>query len=339
MMPQKRVYLDYAASTPIDSTVLAAMTPFFSQDFGNPSSVHLFGQRAESAVEEARHQIATALNCSPQEIIFTSCGSESDNLALRGAALAAKEQRGAYRILTTPVEHHAISHTAEQLSTLFGFETVYLSVDSDGVVDTRALEKEVDQDVALVSVIYANNEIGTINPIEEIGGICRANGVPFHTDAVQAGAYLPLDVEAQIVDMMSIGAHKFYGPKGIGVLYVRAGTPIYPILTGGGQEFGQRAGTQNVPYIVGMAAALQKAQTERSALTSRLLIFRDRIIGSVLENINDAAPDWSSDPTTPEPRQFCVQGGRRECVTHDVRCRRICLLIRVGLQNRQPEAV
>ncbi len=287
MKSQERVYLDYAASTPIDSSVLGAMQPFFSQDFGNPSSIHFFGQRAEGAVEKARRNIAASLNCTPQEIIFTSCGSESDNLALRGAALAAKDKRGALRILTTPVEHHAISHTAEQLAALFGFEIVYLPVDSHGVVDLNALEQEVNQDLALVSVIYANNEIGTLNPIAEIGVICQAKGVPFHTDAVQAGAYLPLNVESHNVDMMSIGAHKFYGPKGVGALYVRAGTPIYPILTGGGQEFGQRAGTQNVPYIVGMAAALEKAQTERSALTNRLCTLRDQIIKSVLTHIPD----------------------------------------------------
>jgi cysteine desulfurase len=287
MKSQERVYLDYAASTPIDSSVLGAMQPFFSQDFGNPSSIHFFGQRAEGAVEKARRNIAASLNCTPQEIIFTSCGSESDNLALRGAALAAKDKRGALRILTTPVEHHAISHTAEQLAALFGFEIVYLPVDSHGVVDLNALEQEVNQDSALVSVIYANNEIGTLNPIAEIGVICQAKGVPFHTDAVQAGAYLRLNVESHNVDMMSIGAHKFYGPKGVGALYVRAGTPIYPILTGGGQEFGQRAGTQNVPYIVGMAAALEKAQTERSALTNRLCTLRDQIIKSVLTHIPD----------------------------------------------------
>jgi cysteine desulfurase len=287
-MNHSKVYMDYAATTPVDERVLASMLPYFNQYFGNPSSIHIFGQQAEAALEEARLQVADLLNCQSREVLFTSCGSESDNLALRGAALAARKNRSASHILISPVEHHAVSRTAQQLAELFGFEVEYLPVDETGRVLPGDVKKRLREDTALLSVMYANNEIGTINPIAEIGAVCRERGVPFHTDAVQAGGYLPVNVEALNVDLLSLGAHKFYGPKGVGVLYARAGTPLEPVQTGGVQEFGYRAGTQNVPYIVGLARALELAQLEKNERNAHLQALRDHLIGAVLEAIPDS---------------------------------------------------
>ncbi len=285
---QKRIYLDYAATTPVDERVLEAMRPYFTQVFGNPSSTHTFGQEAEAAVEEARESVARTLNCQAEEIVFTSCGSESDNLALRGAAFAARQQRGAKHLLIAAAEHHAIAHTAEQLDRLYGFQVEMVPVDAAGRVQVDEVERRIRADTALASVMYANNEIGTLNPVSEISEVCRARGVLFHTDAVQAAAHLPMDVQALKVDLLSLGAHKFYGPKGVGALYVRKGTPLIPSQTGGGQEFGLRAGTHNVPYLVGMAEALRLAQEERSDRAARLQALRDRLIGQTLENIPGA---------------------------------------------------
>lgn len=287
-MDVNKVYLDYAASTPVDPRVINKMLPFLDEKFGNPSSIHFFGQQAEAAVEEAREIMAFYIHCRPDEVIFTSCGSESDNLALCGSAFAARKERGAKHILISPVEHHAVSRTAEQLASLHGFELEYLPVDEYGQVNPEYVDTRVRTDTALVSVIHANNEIGTINPVTEIGYRCRAKGIPFHTDSVQAGAYLPIDVDAFQVDLLSLGAHKFYGPKGVGVLYIRKGTPLVPIQTGGGQEFGLRAGTSNVPYIVGMAQAYHLAQVELKERIANLQPLRDRLIGTILEEIPDS---------------------------------------------------
>jgi cysteine desulfurase len=287
-MNDSKIYLDYAATTPVDERVLASMLPYFSQNFGNPSSIHIYGQQAEAGLEEAREKVAKYLNCQTQEIIFTSCGSESDNLALRGAAWAAKKSRSANHLLISPVEHHAVSRTAQQLAELFGFELETLPVDETGRVSPTDVQKRLRKDTALVSVMYANNEIGTINPIAEIGAICQEREIPFHTDAVQAGGYLPVNVKALRVDLLSLGAHKFYGPKGVGVLFVRQGTPVEPAQTGGSQEFGYRAGTQNVPYIVGLAEAFELAQVEREERNKHLLALRDHLIGAVLESIPDS---------------------------------------------------
>lgn len=282
------IYLDYAATTPLDTRVFDAMLPYFTETFGNPSSTHRYGQKAEAAVETARETIADILNCRPDEVIFTSCGSESDNLALRGAALARRRQSGANRILTARAEHHAVSKTAERLAKEDGFQVEWLPVDEWGRVLPETVARALTPDTALVSVMYSNNEIGTVNPIRAIADLCRARGVPLHTDAVQAAAYLPVDVDALGVDLLSLGAHKFYGPKGIGALYIRKGTPIQSLLTGGGQEFGLRAGTHNVPLIVGLAEALRLAHLEREERTARLKPLRDRIIATVLETIPDA---------------------------------------------------
>jgi cysteine desulfurase len=283
------IYLDYAATAPVDARVQAKMLPFFGLDFGNPSSVHQFGQAAEAALEDARERIAGWLNCTPEEILFTSCGSESDNLAIRGLAFAQLRSAQANHLLISPVEHHAVSRTAEQLARNYDFELEYLPVDRFGRVSPDEVRRRLRPETALVSVIFANNEIGTINPISEIGEVCREAGVYFHTDAVQAGAHLSLDTRELNVDLMSLGAHKFYGPKGVGALFVRKGTAIIPQQTGGSQEYGLRAGTQNVPLIVGMAEALEIAQHERAQAVEKLTELRNQLVKGVLATIPGAA--------------------------------------------------
>ena len=261
MNTKPRIYLDYAATTPVDERVLNAMIPYFSGTFGNPSSIHQYGQQAEAAIEEARLRVADDLHAAADEIIFTACGTESDNLALRGAAFAQRHASQKKHILISPVEHHAVSHTAEQLAGEFGFDLEYLLVDEFGLVNPEEVARRIRPDTAIVSVIYANNEIGSINPVAKIGQVCRQHNTLFHSDAVQAAAHLPMNVQADGVDLLAMGAHKFYGPKGIGALYIRRGTRLLPVITGGGQEFGLRAGTQNVPYIAGLAEAFHLAQS------------------------------------------------------------------------------
>ncbi len=301
-------YLDYAATTPVDRRVVEAMLPYFTEKFGNTSSVHRFGQQAETALEDARTTIAACLNCQPEEVLFTSCGSESDNLALRGLALAARRQRDANHILISPVEHHAVSHTADQLAEIFGFELELLPVDRFGLVSPRDLAARLRPDTALVSIIYANNEIGSVHRLAEFGSICRERSIPLHSDAVQAGAYLPVDVQRLQVDALSLGAHKFYGPKGIGALYLRSGIPIIATQTGGGHEFGLRAGTSNTPYAVGMAAALKWAQADLAGTGARLAAMRDHLIGQVLENIAEAQLTGHPDQRLPNHASFVFRG-------------------------------
>ena len=302
------IYLDYSATTPVDARVLDAMKPYFSDSFGNPSSVHRYGQQAEAAVDAARETVARILNCRPDEIIFTSCGSESDNLAIRGAAYAMREKNGARWILASRAEHPAVTKTLLQLEKYDGFQIEWLDVNEQGMVTPDAVSGAICEETALVSVMYANNEIGTINPIRGIAEICRARQILFHTDAVQAAAYLPLDVQELGVDMMSLGAHKFYGPKGVGVLYVRKGTPLVPHLTGGGQEFGLRAGTQNVPYIVGFAEALRLTHEEREQRAAHVQPLRDKIIGAVLEAIPDSRLTGDMNIRLPHHASFVFKG-------------------------------
>lgn len=280
------IYLDYAATTPVHERALAKMMPYFRESFGNPSSIHRFGQKAESAVDEAREKIASVLGCRPDEIVFTSGGSEADNLALRGAMMARKDSTK--WILTAKTEHPAVSKTAIQLEKEYGFPLEWLDVNEHGMVTVESLAKAVCNQTTLASVMYANNEIGTINPISELAEVAKANNILFHTDAVQAAAYLDVNVNALGVDMMSLGGHKFYGPKGVGALYVRKGTKLVPHLTGGSQEFSLRAGTHNVPYIVGFAEALKLAAEERETRIARVKPLRDHIIGTVLESIPDS---------------------------------------------------
>ena len=264
------------------------MTPWFSASFGNPSSVHRFGQQAEAAIDSARETVARVLNCRPDEIIFTSCGSESDNLAIRGAAYAMREKTGAKWVLASRTEHPAITKTLLHLEKYEGFLIEWLDVNAQGMVTPEVVSKAICDNTVIVSVMHANNEVGTINPIHEIAEVCRANNIIFHTDSVQAAAYLPIDVKELGVDMMSLGGHKFYGPKGVGALYVRKGTPLVSHLTGGGQEFSLRAGTQNVPYIVGFAEALRLTNEEREQRVAHAQPLRDKLIGTVLETIPDS---------------------------------------------------
>jgi len=301
------IYLDYSATTPVDPRVVAAMTPYFSESFGNPSSVHRYGQVAEAAVDSAREQVASILNCSADEIIFTSCGSESDNLAVRGAAYAMREKTGAKWILASRAEHPAVTKTLSHLEKYEGFLVEWLDVDSSGMITPEIVSKALCENTAIVSVMYANNEIGTINPIKELAEICRAHNILFHTDAVQAAAYLSLDVQSLGVELMSLGAHKFYGPKGVGALYVRKGTPLISHLTGGGQEFSLRAGTQNVPYIVGFAEALKLTNEERAQRVTHVKPLRDQLIGTVLETIPDSQLTGSLESRLPHHASFAFK--------------------------------
>jgi cysteine desulfurase len=275
----------------------------------NPDLVHRFGQQAEAAVEDARERVAAVLNCRAEEIVFTSCGSESDNLALRGCLLAMREQNEAGWLLTSRSEHHAVSKTAEQLARAYGIQLEWLPVDEFGRVSPQAVEAVLKGHTpALVSVMYANNEIGTINPIREIAEVCHAAGAFLHTDAVQAAAYLPVDVQALEADLLSLGAHKFYGPKGVGALFVRKGTPLLPAQTGGKQEFGLRAGTHNVPYLVGLAEALHLTAMERGERCAHVQPLRDRLIGRVLEELPGSRLTGHPEKRLPNHASFVFEG-------------------------------
>lgn len=301
------IYLDYSATTPVDPRVVEAMTPYFSGSFGNPSSVHRYGQQAEAAIDSARETVASVLHCRPDEIIFTSCGSESDNLAIRGAAYAMREKTGAKWILASRAEHPAVTKTLTHLEKYEGFSIEWLDVNESGMVTPEIVSRAICEETAIVSVMYANNEIGTINPIPEIAEVCQENNILFHTDAVQAAAYLPVEVDELGVDLMSLGAHKFYGPKGVGALYARKGTPLISHLTGGGQEFSLRAGTHNVPYIVGLAEALRWTNEERAQRVLHVKPLRDQIIGTVLETIPDSRLTGHMDSRLPHHASFAFK--------------------------------
>ncbi|MBN1137712.1 MAG: cysteine desulfurase NifS [Anaerolineae bacterium] len=281
----RNIYLDHAATTAVDPRVVEAMLPYWTERYGNPSSIYRVGREARHAVDQARQTVADILGCSPNEVIFTSCGTESDNLALRGVAFERRHNAKKNHIITSPIEHHAIGHTVEQLQKHFGFDVTYVPVDHYGLVDPATVEKAIQPDTALISIMYANNEVGSIEPIADIGAIARAHKVPFHTDAVQAGGTLSLDVKALNVDLMSLSAHKFYGPKGIGVLYARKGVPFLPALTGGGHERNRRAGTENTAYMVGLATALRLAYDEAEVNNARIARLRDRLVAGVLERV------------------------------------------------------
>ncbi len=314
MNTKPRIYLDYAATTPVDERVLNAMIPYFSGTFGNPSSIHQYGQQAEAAIEEARLRVANDLHAAADEIIFTACGTESDNLALRGAAFAQRHASQKKHILISPVEHHAVSHTAEQLAVEFGFDLEYLPVDEYGRIDPEELDRRIRPDTAIVSVIYANNEIGSINPVAKIGQVCRQHNTLFHSDAVQAAAHLPMNVQADGVDLLAMGAHKFYGPKGIGALYNRRGTRLLPVITGGGQEYGLRAGTQNVPYIAGLAEAFHLAQNSAADYARQSIEMRDFLIGRVLETVPDARLTGHPTQRLPNHASFVFKGADGNCL-------------------------
>lgn len=287
---QRTIYMDYSATTPVRAEVLEAMQPYFAEFYGNPSSIHGVGRKAGAALAEARRTIAELIGARPREIVFTGCGTESDNAALRGMALSRREATGAARLITLPIEHKAVLNTAEDLRDHFGFDLTLVPVDGAGrvSVDDIAAALGDGKDVAAVSVMLANNEVGTIQPVAEIGALCRDLGVPFHTDAVQAAGKLPLRVDDLHVDALSASGHKFYAPKGVGFLYLRGSAPYLPYMTGGSHEGGHRAGTENVPLIVGMAKALELAEAERESEQARLRVLRDQLIGGILESIEGA---------------------------------------------------
>jgi cysteine desulfurase len=311
---RKTVYLDHAATTAVDPRVVEAMLPYWTEQYGNPSSIYELGRRAHHALDRARQTVADILNCTPNEVIFTSCGTESDNLALRGVAFERRRRKKATHIITSPVEHHAIIHTVEQLEKHFGFDVTHVPVDRYGMVDPADVEKAIRPDTALISIMYANNEVGTIEPIAEIGAIARAHKVPFHTDAVQAGGTLSLDVQALEVDLMSLSAHKFYGPKGVGVLYARRGVPLLPTQTGGGHERNRRAGTENVAYAVGLATALQLAYDEAEEANARIARLRDRLVAGVLEQIPDSQLSGHPSQRLPNSASFLFKSIEGESI-------------------------
>jgi cysteine desulfurase len=280
------IYVDHSATTAVDERVIEAMMPYFREQYGNPSSLYFLGQKAHQAIEGARRQVAQVINAVPREIIFTSSGTESDNLAIRGVALA--RQHEGKHLITTPIEHKAVLDTMKQLEHEYGFEVTVLPVDEYGMVHVEEVERALRPDTILVSVMYANNEVGTIQPIAQLGELLKNHTALFHVDAVQAGGYLSLDVKMLGVDLMALSGHKFHAPKGSGMLYLKRGTPYVNTMTGGGQEGNQRAGTQNVPYIVGFAKALEIAQQDRAPKNVRLEEMRELLISSIQEEIPTA---------------------------------------------------
>ncbi|MEG1774476.1 MAG: cysteine desulfurase NifS [Oscillospiraceae bacterium] len=283
-MEKRFVYADNSATTPISSRVLNAMMPWLTEGYGNPSSIYSKGREAKTALDTAREQVAKALHAAdPAEIFFTSCGTESDNWAIRGAAHAGAK-KGKKHLITTNVEHHAVLHTFAALEKE-GFETTFLPVDSEGLITPEQVRAALRPDTALVTIMYANNEIGTIYPIAEIGAVCRAAGVPFHTDAVQAIGNVAVDVQAQNIDMLSLSGHKINAPKGVGVLYLKKGVTIETFMEGGAQERRRRAGTENVASIVGLGTAIEYVTEHLDERTAHKLAMRDRLIDGILSSI------------------------------------------------------
>ena len=300
-----QIYADNAATTRLSDTALNAMLPYMQEEYGNPSSLHSVGQRAQEALTEARARIAARLGCQPTEVIFTSGGSEADNQAIRSAAAFGK-LKGKTHIISTAFEHHAVLHTLEALEKE-GFTVTLLDVHEDGMVSAQQVEEAITDETCLVTIMYANNEIGTVQPIAEIGEVCRRHGVLFHTDAVQAVGHLPVNVAEQNIDLLSLSAHKFHGPKGIGVLYARRGVPIFPLIHGGAQERNRRGGTENIPAIVGMAAALDEACDHLEEDTAQLCALRERLIAG-LSNIPHSVLNGHREHRLPGTVNFCFEG-------------------------------
>ena len=299
------IYADHAATTKMSETAVRTMVSLLEETWGNPSSLYGRGQRAKEALEEARARVAAAIGAQPGEILFTSGGSEADNQAILSAAQLGRKQ-GKMHIISTAFEHHAVLHTLKALEEE-GFTVTLLDVHADGLVRPEEVAAAIREDTCLVSVMWANNEIGTVQPIREIGAVCRAKGVLFHTDAVQAVGHLPIDVQADQVDLLSASAHKFHGPKGVGFLYARKGVPLRPLIEGGAQERNRRAGTENLPGIVGMTAALREAIAARAANAARLIPLRDRLIAGLRE-IPHAALNGDAVSRLPGNVSFCFEG-------------------------------
>jgi len=304
----KTIYFDNAATTPVRKEVFKAMKPYFSKSYGNPSSLHAKGLEARDAVEEARKLIAGILNCSTDELVFTSGGTESVNLAIKGIAFARKKGH----IITQKTEHDAVLETCKWLEKQ-GFDVTYLDVDEFGLVKPEQVEKHIRKDTILVSIMYANNEIGTIQPIKEIAEVCRKHKVLFHTDACQAAGYLDVDVKNLGIDLMTINGSKIYGPKGIGLLFVKKGLELEPLLHGGGQESGLRSGTENVPAIVGFAKALELAQKEKVTEVQRLTALQDRLV-SGLQKITDSKLNGHPQKRLPNNVNISIYGIEGEAV-------------------------
>ena len=304
-MTNKTIYLDNAATTKMSKTAIDAMLPFMDNVYGNPSSLHSVGQSAAEALYDARERIAKCLGCTAREITFTSGGSEADNQAILSAAKIGSK-KGKKHIISTAIEHHAVLHTLNKLKE-YGFEITLLDVDRNGLVYPEQVENAIREDTCLVSVMYANNEIGTIEPIKEIGKICREKGVIFHTDAVQAAGHLHIDVNEQNIDMLSLSAHKFHGPKGIGALYSRKGIPLYTLIEGGAQEGGKRAGTENIPAIMGMAAALEESENSIDKNTEKISALRDKLIDG-LSQIPHSVLNGDREKRLPSNVNFCFEG-------------------------------
>lgn len=300
-----KIYADNAATTRMSRTAIDAMIPYMEKVYGNPSSLYSIGQEAKEALDQAREQVAAVINADPKEILFTSGGSEADNQALRSAA-AIGARKGKKHIISSAFEHHAILHTLNRLEKE-GFEVTLLPVHEDGLVVPAELEAAIREDTCLVTIMTANNEIGTIQPIKEIGAICRSHGVLFHTDAVQAVGHLPIDVKEMQIDMLSASAHKFHGPKGVGFLYARKGIALTNLIEGGAQERGKRAGTENVPGIMSMAAALKEAADHMGENTEHQRVLRDRLIQGLSE-IPHSALNGDARKRLPGNVNFCFEG-------------------------------
>lgn len=317
----RMIYADNAATTRVSDTALAAMTPFFQNVYGNPSSIHEAGQEAAAALEAAREAIAGLLGAQPKEIYFTSGGTEADNWALRSAA-AAGEKKGKKHIVSSAFEHHAILHTLRALEKQ-GFEVTLLPVHANGVVRPEELRAALREGTALVTIMYANNEIGTVQPISELGAICREWGVPLHTDAVQAVGHIDIDVGAQHIDMLSLSAHKFHGPKGVGALYCRSGLPLSVFIEGGAQERGKRGGTENLPAIAGMAASLREACENREETNREVSALRDELVAA-LSQIPRSHHNGDAPERLPGIVNFCFEGIEGEAMLLMLDSKGIC---------------
>lgn len=301
----RKVYADNAATTAVAPQVLEAMLPFYKEAYGNPSSLYSLGQEAKKPLEEAREAVARCLGAQPREIYFTSCGTESDNWAIKGAAHAMKK-KGKTHIITSAFEHHAVLHTCQALEKE-GFTVTYLPVHENGIVRPQELEAAITEETGLVTIMYANNEIGTLQPIPEIGAICKKHGVLFHTDAVQAVGNVPIDVKEQNIDMLSLSGHKLHAPKGVGALYIRSGVSIQNYMDGGAQERGKRGGTENVASIVGLATAMERACATMEERRVKLTAMRDKLIDGLLK-IPRCRLNGDRERRLPGNVSFCFQG-------------------------------
>jgi cysteine desulfurase len=300
----KMIYMDHSATTPVKKEVLEEMLPYFSEFYGNPSSVYALSNHSRLAIDKARERVAKAIGAKKTEVFFTGGGSEADNWALKGVAYKNKDKGN--HIITTKIEHHAILHTCEYLEQQ-GFQVTYLDVDEYGMISLEDLEKAITEKTILISIMFANNEIGTIQPVKEIGELAKKHGVLFHTDAVQAVGSLPIDVKEMNIDLLSMSAHKLYGPKGVGALYIKQGTKIDPLIAGGAQEKNKRAGTENTPGIVGLGKAIELAYEHLKENTAYLISLRERLIKGVQERIPYVRLNGHPEKRLPGNTNFCFQ--------------------------------